>query len=138
MAISLQEAVAVARKLSGDGCILDKLIKYGPLTEGCARMYEFRWVDVSSGINDGEVCTLLIAEDTGENMASSSFSSLPPGDYEVLDFDGRVVRSREEVRVAWDKSEKMQMELEARAEAERDDSVEPVPVVWDGSKKKFL
>lgn len=138
MAISLQEAIAIASELAGDTRMLSEYVKYGPLTEGYAQMYEFRWVDGSPTPNDGHICTFLIDEVTGKNVASCAFSSLPPGDYEVFDFDGNVIRSREEVRAAWDVVEEKQAELEAQAEAEWEESVGPVPVTWDDLQGKFV
>nr|WP_162933274.1 hypothetical protein [Corynebacterium lactis] len=56
---------------------------------------------------------MLIDEQTGENVASSAFPGLAGGDYEVIDRDGNVIQSREEVHAAWEAEKKRQAELEA-------------------------
>ncbi|MCQ9343931.1 hypothetical protein [Corynebacterium kozikiae] len=131
MAITLKQAIDAAVACVGGIERLEGFIKYGPLTEGYARMYEFEKKPLMKTPGLGDVHVVLIDERTGKNMASSSFPGIAEGDYEVIDFDGNVIRSREEVQAAWEAEEKRQAELEAQAEAEEDETLEVVPVEWN-------
>ena len=131
MAITLKQAIDAAVACVGGVERLGGFIKYGPLTEGYARMYEFEKKWLIQTPDFGDVRAVLIDERTGENVASSSFPGIAGGDYEVIDFDGNVIRSREEVQAAWEAEEKKQAELEAQAEAEGAEALGPVPVEWN-------
>ncbi|OSQ14653.1 hypothetical protein [Corynebacterium diphtheriae] len=126
MAITLKQAIKAAALSVGGADRLEATVKYGPLSPGFARMYEFSKADKANSGLIGYVGVVVIDEQTGENIASSAFPGLGGGDYELLDFDGNVIRTRKEVHAAWE-AEQRQDALEAESESSEFD--EPIPVL---------
>ncbi|MCQ9353528.1 hypothetical protein NQ015_10910 [Corynebacterium sp. 153RC1] len=128
MALTLNEVIKIAQKSAGPKGLVSDLIERG---EG---RYVFeKATPPDSPLQFGDSPWIVVFEKDGTVVSGSSAPMYFPSVYEVIDFDGNVIRSREEVQTAWEAEKKRQAELDALAEAEGDEALEVVPVEWNHS-----
>lgn len=116
MALTFEQAVKIARKTAGRFELDVEYIAHG---EG---RYQFFKKGVSNPGQIADSYVVVVFED-GSTISGSSAPRYMPTDCEILDGDGRVVKTREEIR---------QLRQAAGAEQAASDAIEddgePVPV----------
>ncbi|GGG80886.1 hypothetical protein [Corynebacterium pelargi] len=126
MAVTLDQAIAIAKSYENSVGALIPEVKYGPLSDNDGRVFEFRGDRVISPLETGPSNILAIREESGQVETGSRPTWCLDDDHVVLDFDGNVIRGREQVRREYQEQEAQQAALDAM---ENDDEPgEPVPV----------
>ncbi|AZA08566.1 hypothetical protein [Corynebacterium pseudopelargi] len=118
MALTFEQAVEIARKTAGRFELDVEYIAHG---EG---RYQFFKKGVSNPGQLADSYVIVVFED-GSVISGSSAPRYMPTVYEILDSDGNVVKTREEIRQLRQASEAEQAALDAIDDGE---TGEPVPV----------